>query len=44
MIKELKSDNEHKLVKNIEIVIDVFKKAGEKVAQIGERGWKEVIN
>jgi hypothetical protein len=35
--------NELKLVKNLEIVVDVFKKAAEKVARTGETEWRDVI-
>ena len=38
-----KSEGELKLIKNVEIVADVFRKAAEKVAKMGEREWKEVI-
>lgn len=31
------------MIKNIEIVADIFRKASEKVAKMGEREWKEVI-
>jgi len=43
-IKEHKGDNEQKLVKNIEIVMDVFRKSVDKVARVGEKEWKEVID
>ena len=42
-IKESRTDNEIKFIKNVEIVIDVFKKAGEKTGKAGERDWREVI-
>jgi len=42
-IKEAKTDNEIKFVKNVEIVIDVFKKAAEKIGKVGERDWREVL-
>jgi len=35
--------NEIKLIKNVEIVIDVFRKAAEKVARTGETEWRDVI-
>ena len=39
----VKSENETKILKNIEIVIDVFKKSAEKIGKIGERDWREVL-
>jgi len=39
----VKSENETKVLKNIEIVIEVFKKAAEKIGKIGERDWREVL-
>jgi len=42
-IQESKADSQIKMVKNVEIVIDVFKKAAEKVGKVGERDWREVI-
>lgn len=42
-IKAEKSDIERKICKNLEIVIDLFGKATEKVGKIGEREWKEVF-
>ena len=42
-VKENKSDNEAKIVKNLEIIIDVFKKSSEKIGKIGEREWREVL-
>ena len=39
----MKSENETKVLKNIEIVIEVFKKAAEKIGKIGERDWREVL-
>jgi hypothetical protein len=42
-IKECKSDGEAKIIKNIEIVVDVFKKAADKIGKIGERDWREVL-
>jgi hypothetical protein len=42
-IKEEKGDKEFKLIKNIEIVIDVIKRAADKVGKIGKRDWKEVF-
>ena len=42
-IKESKTDSELKMVKNLEIVIDVFKKAAERIGKVGERDWREVI-
>ena len=41
--QENQSEGELKLVKNVEIVADVFRKAAEKVAKMGEREWKEVM-
>lgn len=35
--------NELKMVKNLEIVVDVFRRAAGKVAKTGEREWKDVI-
>ena len=40
---ENKSDNEAKIVKNLEIVIEVFKKSSEKIGKVGEREWREVL-
>jgi len=31
------------MVKNLEIVVDVFRRAAGKVAKTGEREWKDVI-
>lgn len=41
--RESQTKGEMKMVKNIEIVIDVFKKAAEKVGKIGEREWMLTI-
>lgn len=37
------SDGELKMIKNIEIAADVFRKASEKAAKMGEREWKDTI-
>ena len=42
-VQENKSDNEAKIVKNLEIVIEVFKKSSEKIGKVGEREWREVL-
>ena len=41
--QELASVNEQKLVKHLEIAIDVFRKAADKVGKTGEREWKDVL-
>lgn len=41
--RETQSLHERRLIKNIEIVIDVLRKASEKVGKTGEKEWKDVI-
>ena len=40
---DTQSISEIKLIKNIEIVIDVFRKSADKVGKTGEKEWKDVI-
>ena len=42
-IREEKGSQEIRLIKNIEIVIEVFKKASERLGRLGKRDWKEVL-
>tara|TARA_B110000285_G_C14920614_1_gene512403 strand:- start:302 stop:571 length:270 start_codon:yes stop_codon:yes gene_type:complete len=37
------SDGELKMIKNIEIAADIFRKASEKASKMGEREWKDTI-
>lgn len=39
-----REQKERKLVKNLEISIDVFQRAAEKLGKTGEREWQEVLN
>ena len=37
------TESERKTVKNIELVIDIYKRAADRIGRVGEREWREVI-
>ena len=42
--KQDRSEGESRIIKNLEIIKDVFKKGAEKMEKLGEREWREVID
>lgn len=42
-VKKSISLSELKMIKNLEILIDVLKKGSEKVGKAGEKEWKDVV-
>ena len=35
---------DRKMLKNLELVVDVYKRAADRIGRVGEREWREVID